>query len=721
MKYLHLLVLWLPRPTRRWGRLFLLSIVAGVLSGSAAAALDYGLRFGSERLINRYADTAGVGLFAFHGLVVVLPVVGGLASGIILYLLARDYRTHGTNDYINAFHQRGGVLPLRKPAVFAASSVGVISCGGAAGPEGPIVALGAAIGSSIGRLFGVSPAVARQLLVAGCAAGVGAIFQCPLGGALFATSVLYWEPEFEAAGIVPALIASVISFATFTAVAPGSHRLLQGAEGLYFAAPSELLVYAALGVLCGVVVIFYERTMRGVERRSSAMTQVPVWLRPALGGLVVGGIGCLFPQVLGGQYHFIQHAMDRTLTVLDGVAPAPTYLAALFGAVMVGKCVANAFTVGSGAAGGTFGPSVFIGGAAGAFLGAMLDSLLPGTLTDNLRMALIAAGMAGVLSAAMRTPLAAIVMVTEMTGGYGLIVPLMLVSVTAYVIGRRSGLNTAQVRSASQSPAHAGDVLLHILEAIRARDLADPQWPYTVTPATSLGEMIQMAPLESRPVFLVTEKGRLEGLVSIANIRKRAGNAASDPAFSRLIIAADLMTTRPPMVFEEENLYEALEVFRSCDLEVLPVVSGRGRRVLGMLPRRAIQEVVSARLKALRAQIRTEHGQLSLIEQDEQLQQLVAGVEAPTAPSVQRIPVPPDVVGKTLRQVNFRQLYNAQVIGIQSPDGHLQCPPNIDRILLANELLVVLAGGETAADVENPAPGPPSQHDSANVASDSDA
>lgn len=679
----------------RWGKLFGLGAVIGVLTGLAASALRYGLDFGIEHLIGRYADLGGVQVWEFHWGVLLLPTLGGLLSGVLVYWLAGRDEKHGTNQVIDAFHYRGGNLDLPGPTTKAGAAVAVISLGGSAGPEAPIAALGSSIGSKVARLLALTPHERRIMLVAGCAGGVGAVFQCPLGGALFATSVMYREPEFDGDSIVPAFVSSVLSYSTFITVMPSLGRhMLGGASQLVFAHPSELVAYAILGPLCGLFSILLYYCFRTVENRPLLKT-LPRWLAPALGGLGVGIVGCFLPQVMAGHYQFIQHAMDGTLFALpEGVENSWWEWAALFGLVAVFKCVATGLTVGSGESGGALGPTVFIGGAVGAFLGAAIQAAAPEAFgpaeMEALRRSLIPVGMAGVLAASMRTPMAAIVMVSEMTGGYGLIVPLMLVCVTAYVVGRRWGLNSAQVRSASESPAHAADLLVHTLQALRVRDVMLGRWPYRLAPSSTLGEIVAGTRSGARPVFAVVDhENRLVGLLSLADISR----VMSEPAISSLVIAEDLMKTDFARVAPNQDLYAALEVFNEVSQDVLPVVSTEEEdpgRFIGMLPRRTIHETIRSRTSELRGHLQREHAGLVAVEQDEQLYQLMLGVSAQQPQSIQRMPVPPEVIGRSIRESNFGREYNAQVVGILSPDGKLTCPPNIDAPLEADETLVVI-------------------------------
>ncbi len=681
-----------PAPAARWGKLFGLSAIVGVSAGVAAAGLDEGLRLGVDHLIGRFTHLGGAQIGQFRWGVLLLPTVGGLLSGLLVHWLAGTEAKSGTNQFIDAFHYRAGHLDLPTPAVKALAAIGVISFGGSAGPEAPTAALGAAIGSKIARLFALTPRERRVLLVAGCGGGIGAVFQCPLGGALFATSVLYREPEFDADSMVPAFVSSVLSYSTFITLMGTGPRLLAGADRLMFDHPLQLIAYAALGPVCAGFSIWFWYCFHLVEGRPLRRLRLPSWFTPALGGLCVGALGCVLPQVMDGQYRFIQHAMSGTLFQSPaGLGHSAWYWVALFGLVAVFKCVATALTVGSGASGGALGPSVFIGGAAGAFLGALIEALFPNVFPpaqmEALRASLIPVGMAGVLAATMGTPMAAVVMVTEMTGSYGLIVPLMLVCVTSYVIGRRWGLNSAQVRTAAESPAHAGDLLVHTLQTLQVRDAMVERWPYCVPPSATLGEMIACMQSGTRPLFAILDRGQLAGVVSLVDISR----VVSEPGISSIVIAADIMTPQVRTLHPGQDLYTAMAVFNEAGFDVLPVVDEGGQRFCGMLPRRAIHELIRVRMDELRVHLHREHAGIAAVEQDEQLYQLMLGVSAVQPQSIRRMPVPGEVVGRSIRASNFGREYQAQIIGVISRDGRLQCPADIDAPLHADQVLVVIS------------------------------
>lgn len=672
-------------------RLVTLSVLAGIAAGLAASALAAGLHFGMAALAGRFVELGSAEILRFDPVLLVLPAIGGLLSGVVVQRLAGLPVQQGTDQMVLAFHRHDGVLPLRGPAIRAAAAVGVISFGGSAGPEGPIAGLGAAIGSSFGALMRLAPRERRALLIAGCAAGVGAIFHCPLGGALFATSVLYRRPEFEGSALVPAFVASASGYATFATVSGSGTYLFQSAHELVLSSALEMPVYVALGIACGGAAALFGASFRRVEAFFAARERVPTWLRPALGGLVTGAIACALPQVMDSEYRMIQHAL--TGEWFAGVSRSAFGWAALLAAIVVAKCVATSFTVGSGGAGGVLGPSLFLGGVVGACLGSLLQAVAPGFAGEPLRQALIPVGMAGVLAASMRTPIAAMVMVVEMTGSFGLIVPLMLVVVTAYGVGRRYGLVSEQLASPADSPTHAGDLLVSLLERVRVAEAARSVWPAVVERATPLARIVAALPTGQPPTAIVVERGRVIGVISFAELR----HVVDETELLPIAIAADLMTPRFEALAPDETLYGALAVFERSGTEALPVV-GEHRELLGVLTRAAVHDLVAERLAAVREDLLKEHTGLAAIDEHGQLAQLLSGLPAANAGQIERVPVAPEWIGRSLREIAFRSARGATVLAVHTADKRLLCPPDPSRPFAAGDRLVLLSGGEDASE-----------------------
>jgi CIC family chloride channel protein len=665
----------------RWGRLVLLSVLVGVLAGLAAKVLHAGIELGFPALAGRVAEPWSDRILAFRWGVLLFPALGGLISGVAVFLTCRPVPVEGTGQVVDAFHHRGGEIAFREAAIKAALAVVVISFGGSVGIEGVITVLGAAIGARVVAALGLSARERRLFLLAGCAAGVGAIFQCPLGGALFAVTLLYREPEIEADGLLPSLIASVTSYSTFMAFGGYGHRLLEHTEGLIFHHPVELVAYAVLAVLCagaGMALYYSLKTVRA----ATARLRLPAWAAPAVAGLLVGALAVLLPQVMDARYDFLQAALDGSL--LRSSRPRAFWVL-LFGLLVLAKIAATSLMIGTRTAGGLFGPIVFIGGAVGAFAGEAMVLAYPSLFPEHLRAALIPVGMAGMLSASFRVPLAAIVMVTEMTGSYGVIVPLMLVSVVAYALGRRWGLDAEQLSGPEESPAHAGESIVGLLENAKVKDLADLTWPHAVAPSTPLAEIVARFPAGSQPLVVVLDGHRLAGVITPRELVSAA--AVADAA--AVLLAADLMAPAVDVLRADDDVYGTLDRFRRLNAEALPVVEG-DRLFAGVLTRAAILETVRTGLARERVQLMREHAGLATLAQEGRLQELFDALAAPVQEAVKRLPVPEEAVGKSLRELDYRRRHGAQVIAIETEGEGILTPPDPGRPLRRTDVLVLL-------------------------------
>jgi CBS domain-containing protein len=306
---------------------------------------------------------------------------------------------------------------------------------------------------------------------------------------------------------------------------------------------------------------------------------------------------------------------------------------------------------------------------------------------EELRKALIPVGMGGVLAAAMRTPLAAIVMVTEMTGSFGLIGPSMLVCVSAYVTGRRWGLNHEQVRSAVDSPVHLGDAVVHILESLPVSRLMEKEWPETVTPGETLGSLVKRITPGRQPAFAVVQHGHLLGMISVHDIQR----IMNEPLLAEAVIAADIMNEQVTGLFPDEDLYQAAGKFKHGNQHALPVVPRDGtNRWLGMLTRERVYDAVRREIKETQKLMLREHIGLAAIGQEAQLQQIVMGVSPAGTDIVQRLIVPMQAIGKSLREAHFRRNFGAQVIAVEEPDGSIICPPPLDAPLRTDQRLLAI-------------------------------
>jgi CIC family chloride channel protein len=455
-----------PLELRLVGRVLLHAAVVGVAAGLVGAAFFAGLE-GAQRLVleglagftplrarGEAVFAAGAEVPFRPWVLAILPALGGLASGLLTAFLAPEAAGGGGDATVAAYH-RGEAVRARVVPVKAIAAIASLSSGGSGGREGPTMQIGAAIGSAVGRVLPTSAAERRVLLVAGIAAGISAVFRTPLGAALLATEMLYRD-DFEADALVPAILASVVSYSVVIAVF-GETTLL-GVSGRFPFRPAHLWLYAllALGVSVGGVALV--RALQGVHAASRRLPG-PVWLRPALGGLAAGLLGAGIAAVLeahhgpaarsfgvlGGGYGVAQAAMD-------GLAWAPHgwRLVALLSAVAVAKIAASALTIGSGAAAGDFAPSLVVGALIGTAFG-NAAALVTGDPTIRPE-AFALVGMGTLYGGVAHAPLSALVLVSELAGSYDLLVPMMLTVGIAFVALRNWSLYPSQRAGRVLSP-----------------------------------------------------------------------------------------------------------------------------------------------------------------------------------------------------------------------------------------------------------------------------
>jgi CIC family chloride channel protein len=555
-------------------RLLLLCALVGVVAGLGAALFFYlleasgrlfldgiaGYRPGhpggetplflpSERAFSRWW------LFA-------LPALGGLVSGWLVYTFAPEAEGHGTDAAIDAFHRRAGHIRARVPLIKTLASAITIGTGGSAGREGPIAQIGAGFGSVLGRWLDLDPAERRIMMAAGMGAGVGAIFHAPLAGALFAAEVLYREMDLEYEVITPSILASIVAYSVFS--------LIFGWEPLFvtpdfvFRNPAELLPYTVLALaVAGGGALFVQVFYR--VRDLFAGSPVPRLLRPAVGGLVVGALGLAVPEALSSGYGVVQAAFVDQAAV------------GLLFAVAAVKLLTTSFTIGSGGSGGVFGPSVVIGGALGGGVGLLLGGWLPGLVSHPASYAMV--GMAGFFTAVANTPISTVIMVSEMTGNYHLLVPSMWVCTIAFLLTRRTSIYEKQVATRADAPHHQGEMTRALVSRLRVADVLQGRSavaPPSVEQRTPLHRVLELFAEHGGPCMPVIDvRGQRVGVVHLDAVQRTLGD---ETALDPLLIARDL--AEPAVtVTPQTELVQALHLLTSSHHTCLLVVDDAARAI----------------------------------------------------------------------------------------------------------------------------------------------
>jgi CIC family chloride channel protein len=430
-------------------------------------------------------------------IIVLVPAIGGLLAGLIITRFAPETAGPGTDQIIDAVHHHGGRVRGRVVPVKIVASALTIGSGGSSGNEGPISQISGGIASYIGARLGLSRSEMRILVISGMAAGWSAVFRAPLGSAIFAIEVPY-KNDIESSATVPSIIASVVSYLVFVPFG-GAEPIFTSNIPPFSLSPQVLLPVLLLGVLIGFLGIVFVKLIRAV-RGTFKKTGMPLVAATAAGGLTVGVIGLFSPEVLGLGEGAIQ-------TMLDGTFVS---LAFLLG-ILVAKAVATAMTVGSGGSGGIFFPSLMIGGALGGSLALFLD-LQPYSLY-------VLVGMGAMMAGISKTPIAASVLVTEMVGGFTVLIPLMIASTLAYLVSGRHSLYDAQITSGrfGLDFTTLGDVKIKDIMTTKV---------VTVNADMSIAEVRKMAGRSPHNIYPVIRSGEVLGVVTGRELANNGTSAA---------------------------------------------------------------------------------------------------------------------------------------------------------------------------------------------------
>ena len=504
--------------------------------------------------------------------VILLPVIGGLPVGFIVEYVAKEAKGHGVPEVLTAIATRGGRI---RPVVVVAKALGsaiTIGSGGSVGREGPIVQIGAALGSVMGQLFKLSERRVINLVASGAAAGIAATFNAPIAGVLFSVEVILGDFGFQSLGtvVISAVTASVVSrailgdFPAFVVPAYSLHS------------PWELVLYLGLGVLAGFAAWLFVKLLYFTEDVFDNW-KFPNYLKPAVGGLGLGILGFFAPQVFGTGFNAISDLLAGKLGL------------GLLVLLIFGKILATSLTLGAGASGGVFAPALFTGAMLGGAYGTVANMLFPGIVASSGAYAMV--GMAAVFAGAARAPVTAILILFEMTQDYHIVLPLMFATVISTLLAQwlepesiytlklaKRGLDVKARRS------------MNLMSSILVEDAMTPiaEMP-TVSPQIPLPQLAQIFQETAHHGLIVLNVDqKLYGIVTISDMEKALNSDLMNATVS------DICTTNVVTVYPDETLNEALRHFGALDVGRIPVVSRHDRQqVIGVLRRTDIVHAYS--------------------------------------------------------------------------------------------------------------------------------
>jgi len=576
------------------GRWLFYFVFIGIIAGLGAVVFHYLCGLGMHYFLDlmagyRPGSPAGEHLLLAHTetpfnrwILLILPALGGIVSGWLVYTFAPEAEGHGTDAAIDAYHHKGGHIRSRIPIIKTIASTLTLTTGGSGGREGPIAQIGAGFASFLATKFKLSERERRIMMAAGIGAGVGSIFRAPLAGALFAAEVLYRDPDFESEVIIPAGISSVVAYCIFCIVFGWGS--LFDSPGFKFQNPLELGPYIVLALVLVATGVLYVKVFYGVIDLFKKL-KVPNHIKPAIGGLLTGIIGFFLPYTLAFGYGIAQDAIFNKVAI-------PTLIA-----LAIGKIFTTSFSIGSGGSGGVFGPSIVIGGAMGGAVGNIFHMLIPTVVTNP--GAFVIVGMAGFFTAVSNTPISTIIFVSEMTNSYHLLLPSLLVCSLCYLLARRWTIFENQVKSRIDSPAHAGEFMMDILQTIKVENLVhlvkDVRCVNENMPFSEFKKIFQTTKQHYFPVM--NGQGAFTGIFSSTDIREVIFTIHLED----LVVMKDIMTSNLITTTPLEDLNTVLLKLTQKNIDALPVVKEDDSGVfLGLIYRRDIISHYNDHVKKIR-------------------------------------------------------------------------------------------------------------------------
>ena len=602
----------------------------------------------------------------------IAPAIGGAIVGPFVHYLAAETKGHGVPEVMLAIARGGGVIRRRVVVIKTIASAITIGSGGSVGREGPIVQIGAALGSAIAQALKLPARQIRTLVACGAAAGIAATFNAPIAGALFAVEVILGD--FASAQLAPIVISSVVATVLSRAVLGDFPAFL--VPTYVMVSPLELGFYAIAGVFAGIIGVSFVAVLYATEDWFEEW-RFPEPAKAAVGGLLVGAIGSQLPEIFGGGYGAISAALAGKLTVVT------------LGLLLIAKLVATSITLGSGGSGGVFAPSLFLGAVGGGFFGSVVHAAFPTLTASSGAYALVTMG--AVVAAATHAPITAIIMIFEMTQSIAIIPPLMIACVISTMVAgllRRDSIYTLKLRRRGIDPQADQDP--NVLRSLFVRDVIDRE-PEVVPANTPFGEVLELVVRSRHSAFFVTdEHGGLIGAISVHELRRVI---LEEESLRNVVVAVDLVEQDRPTLQEDDSLDLGLQLLSRSGATELAVVAPGSRRVVGALHEQDVLAAYHAQMLS-RDLAGSVGAGLSMTSRTRTIDlgdgYVLADFEAPAG-----------FTGRTLRQLDLRGRLGVQVVLVRDATRSGMRVPEPDDRIVAGEHLVVAGPAAGVAQLSN--------------------
>lgn len=546
--------------------LLFVSFLIGILTALAALILKYLIHF-IQRLL-----TENFNLDEANYLYLLYPIIGILIAGAYVKYVVKDDISHGVTKILYAISQRKSFIKLHNIYTSIVASSITIGFGGSVGAEAPIVLTGAAIGSNLGQAFKLEQKHLMLLIGCGAAGAIAGIFKAPIAGLVFVIEVLMLDLTLTT--VLPLLVSSVTA-ATFAYITTGTNAMFQFSYSHEFAM-GRIPYVILLGIFCGLVSLYFTRAMNKTE---NFLRKLSHWQKFFFCSFVLGGLIFLLPPLYGEGYDTINNLLSgfaNNDNVLQGsffyqLKDFKWSILIFLGSVLILKVFASSATNGGGGTGGIFAPSLFLGCIAGFVFSFTSNNLGLSPYLPQENFALM--GMAGVMAGVMHAPLTGTFLIAELTGGYNLFLPLMIVSMTSYVTIKLFEPHSIY----AMRLAKRGELLTHrkdqaVLTLMSLENLIEKEFQ-TLSPSMTLGDVVKLISRSHRNVFpVIDEKERLKGVVLIDNIR----NIMFRPELYERFKVNRFMVSPPAIIAINMTMEEIMKLFDQTKAWNLPVTDEKG-------------------------------------------------------------------------------------------------------------------------------------------------
>lgn len=567
------LFLWRLRHIRQAEFILILSIITGIGSGMAAVVLKNTIYYTNYLLTNG---------FRFEGsyyLYLVYPIIGITLTTLFIKYILKDNISHGVSKVLYAISRNHGNIRTHNTWSSLLACTLTLGFGGSVGPEAPIVVSGSSIGSGLAKIFRLDYKTTTLLIGCGAAGAIAGIFEAPIAGAIFAIEILMLDLTLTT--LIPLMITTV----TASLVA----YLLMGNEVLFNFilkspfVPGHTPYYLLLGAFTGLVSVWFIRGSIGIEKLLGKVNQH--WRLP-LAGVTLAALMFVYPSIFGEGYTILKEVINGNGSLIGNPSffgtfkEMPWLFLSIVFLLILAKVVAMAITQGAGGIGGTFAPALFVGGISGFFFANLLN-LLFGLQISLSNFALV--GMAGVMAGVMHAPLTAIFLIAEITGGYALLTPLMIVTTVAYLvcnIFEKHSIYSRQLALRNELITHDKDKA--VLAVMTIRSLIETNFA-KVNPDDTLGGLVKIIARASRNVFPVVDaENNFKGIILLDNIRQ----IMFDQSLYDVTLVKNLMFMPDYIIKPDDTMDTVVQMFQSSDRYNLPVV--KEGKYIGFLSRSTV-------------------------------------------------------------------------------------------------------------------------------------